>query len=207
MIAIIGLLLILAVPTGDHRPRRATVLLCTSNLRQIGLRLQLFAEDHGGQYPPRTSITNGGSMEFVGRGSPAAHFLTLSNQMAKSSLKMWICPTDRIKKPATNYATFDDRNVSYFLSVDAAPRTTNARFIILAGDRHLEFARYPVKPGLFPLTTNGSIGWTRELHGDNKLSPAGNMVFSDGHVEFLKRDRVVTWIRSQRLATNLLAVP
>src|SRR5215831_6216433 len=78
VIAVIGILLLIAVPTHDRRPTRAPAAQCSNNLRQIGLGLRLFAADHGDQFPPRVSITNGGSMEFVGRDSPATHFQTLS---------------------------------------------------------------------------------------------------------------------------------
>jgi len=207
VIAVIGLLLLMAVRTGDNRPTRAPITQCANNLKQIGLGLYMFAADHGGQFPPQVSVTNGGSMEFVGRGSPAAHFQTLSNEMAGPYLKVWICPSDTIKKPATNYAAFDDRNVSYFLSMDAAPAATSTQFIILAGDRHLGVGGRPVRPGLFPLTTNSTLGWTRELHGDSARSPGGNVLFVDGHVEFLRRDHLLAAARGQGLATNLLAVP
>src|SRR6266704_3631031 len=113
--------------------------------------------------------------------------------------KVWTCPTDKMKKPTTNYAAFDDHNVSYFLSMDAAPAATNAQFVNLAGDRHLEFAGQPVRPGLFTLTTNATVGWTRELHGDTAQSPGGFMLFVDGHVEFRGRRRVLA-VRHQGLA-------
>jgi prepilin-type processing-associated H-X9-DG protein len=143
-------------------------------------------------------------MEFIGRGSPAAHFQKLSNEMY---LKVWICPTDAIKKPATNYADFDDSNVSYFLSMDAAPTNTQPQSIFLAGDRHLEFSGRPVRPGLFTLTANMPVSWTRELHRDTAHSPGGVVLFVDGHTEFLGHERVVTALQSQSLATNRLAMP
>ena len=207
ILAIIALLVVFAVPLHDERRTRAPVAQCANNLRQIGLGLRLFAEDHGGHFPPRISVTNGGSMEFADRGGPALHFRTLSNYFPGSQFTVWVCPSDSIKKPATNYAVFDNRNVSYFLRMDSALGATNAQLIILAGDRHLEVGGRPLRPGLFPLTTNASVGWTRELHGDSRQSPAGNMLFVDGHVEFLRHDRVLEAVRRQGLATNLLAVP
>ena len=144
-------------------------------------------------------------MEYVGQGSPTAHFQRLSNEMTPF-FKVWTCPTDKLKKPATNYAGFDDHNVSYFLSMDATPATAPAQFINLAGDRHLEVAGRPVRPGLFTLTTNAPVGWTRELHGNTAQSPGGWMLFADGHVEFSGHRRVLA-VQHQGLATNLLAVP
>lgn len=202
LILVIGCLLLLTRPAFDGHPIRAPKMHCANNLKQIAVSLHMFATDHRDQFPTHVPSTNGGSMELLERGSPAPHFKTISDMML---LKSWICPTDRLKKAPTNYATFDDRNLSYFLSLDAVPTTASARFIPLAGDRHLEFAGKPVPPGLFMLTTNVPLGWTRELHSDS--FPAGVMLFVDGHTEFLKSSRVVTAAQQQGLATNRLAVP
>jgi len=203
VIAVVVVSLLFAVATHDHRTKSPTTQ-CSNNLGQIGVGLHAFATDHGDHFPPQVSVGNGGSMEFIGRGSPAAHFQTLSNEMR---LKVWICPTDEIKKPANNYAAFDDRNLSYFLSMDAAPTNTQPQFIILAGDRHLEVAGQPVRPGLFTFSSNTPVSWTRELHRDASQSRGGVVLFVDGHVEFLKHDRVVAAVKGQGLGTNRLAVP
>jgi hypothetical protein len=81
------------------------------------------------------------------------------------------------------------------------------QFQILAGDRHLELAGHPVKPGLFVLKTNAAVGWTRELHGKNGQGPGGFVLFSDGHVDFRTLRTIGPAIEHQGLATNLVAVP
>ncbi|HEY5913287.1 MAG TPA: type II secretion system protein [Verrucomicrobiae bacterium] len=198
------ILLMITVPTFDRRPQRAWVVHCANNLRQINLALQVFASDHGDRFPSQVSLTNGGSMEMIAAGSPAPHFQTLSNEVPTP--KVWICPTDKAKHVATSYVGLNNTNVSYFLSVDLQPTNTPPSFTFLAGDRHLQTGGTPVKPGLFLLTTNASIAWTRELHG-NMNPPGGNIVFLDGHTEFLTNHRLGPIIRNQGIPTNRLAVP
>jgi competence protein ComGC len=120
VIAVVAILLMLAVPALDNRPTRAPSVQCSNNLRQLGVCLLVFAAEHHNKFPPQIPVTNGGSMELINNGSPAIHFKTVSNEVGEH-FKMWTCPTDNVKTAATNYSSFDDRNVSYFLSMDAAP--------------------------------------------------------------------------------------
>jgi prepilin-type processing-associated H-X9-DG protein len=190
---------VVPVPNGSRKSPRLT---CMSKLRQFGVAMSIFAEDHGGQFPMQTSITNGGSMVFVSTGSPAPHFQTLSNYL-QGDWGVLLCPTDKFKQRATNYAAISDRNISYFLSTDATyGRPAN----ILAGDRNLEIAGQPVKPGLFALTTNAAVRWTSQLHGQGQAAIGGNLLFGDGHVEASGRSLPAV-IQRQNLATNHLAFP
>lgn len=173
-----------------------------NHLKQVGVALSMFAADHSDQFPMQTSVTNGGSMEFVGTGSPAPHFQTVSNYLDESWGAL-ICPGDKAKARSTNQAALSDRNISYFLSMDAR---YGSPAVILAGDRNLEIAGQPVKPGLFLLTTNTAVSWASELHNQNKTAMGGNVLFGDGHVEFSTR-KLPAVIQRQNLATNRLAFP
>ena len=51
VIAIIGILAGMLLPSLSGAKQRANVILCISNLRQLGLAVQLYADDHGGRYP------------------------------------------------------------------------------------------------------------------------------------------------------------
>jgi prepilin-type processing-associated H-X9-DG protein len=176
---------------------RSPMIMCMNNLKQIGLGFNMFAEDHTNQFPMQTSVTNGGSMEFVGTGSPAPHFQAVSNYLG-GYWRVLLCPTDKARQQTTNGAALSDRNISYFLSMDATCQTPE---VILAGDRRLEVAGQPVTPGLFPLTTNAPVTWAHELHAQR-----GNLLFADGHVE-LARQSLPAALQRQKLATNRLAFP
>ena len=205
LLVVIGMLAVLAlllIPAKDNRPAKNTIIRCHNNLRQIGLALHLFASDNNWQYPPEVSITNGGSLEFIGSNSPALHFRTLSNYLG-GSWSVWHCPADQAKQSLTNNSTLTDRNLSYFISVNATQVLTNA---IQAGDRSLEAAGQPVRPGLFTLTTNTEVGWTREMHSKDARARRGNILLSDGSVDSV-RANLSGAVQSQGLAANRLAVP
>ena len=205
VIGVLAIFLMLLLPATTSRGRPAHLIPCFNNQKQISVALHLFADDNNGQFPPQVSITNGGSLEFIGSNSPALHFQTLSNYLG-GALGIWHCPADQSKQPLTNKSALTDRNLSYFISLDATPALTNA---ILAGDRNLAVAGQPVTPGLFTLTTNTAIGWTREMHKlKRNLSRVGcgNVLFVDGHVQRFEANLPFA-IQRQGLATNRLAVP
>lgn len=201
VLAILAVLTALLWPTdfGSHKPTR---MMCQQNLKQVGLALRIFAADHNDQFPMQTFVTNGGSMEFVGTGSPAPHFQTLSNYLL-GNWGLLLCPADKAKQRAAKSTPISDRNISYFLGMDATCATPAT---ILAGDRHLEVAGEPVSPGLFALTTNAAVHWTSELHSQGGTGLGGNLLFGDGHVEFSTR-KLPAVIQRQNLATNRLAFP
>ena len=183
-------------------PRKSPMIECMSHLKQAGLAMCMFSADHSDQFPMQTSITNGGSMDFVGTGNPAPHFQAMSNYLS-GDWGVLLCPTDKSKQRATKYAVISDRNISYFLSMDATCQTTN---IILAGDRNLEVGGQLVKPGLFVLTTNAAVRWTSELHSKGRTAFGGNLLFVDGHVELAGR-KLPAIMERQYLAANRLAFP
>ena len=201
ILALIGVFAALVVPVANGH-RKVPRAECMSKLSRLGLAISEFAADHSDKFPMQTSVTNGGSMEFLGTGSPAPHFQTLSNYL-RGDWGVLLCPTDKSKQRATNYTAISDRNISYFLSMDAIYGSPG---IILAGDRNLEVSGQPVKPGLFALTTNAAVRWTSQLHGQGRAAIGGNLLFGDGHVEASGRSLPAV-IQRQNLATNHLAFP
>jgi hypothetical protein len=96
-----------------------------------------------------------------------------------------------------------DENISYFLNLDAM---TNGLFI-LGGDRHLEAQSKPVGVGAFIYTANMALNWTHELHGPAKNGSIGGLSFTDGHVEFTRKDRLNWVFQNQQLTMDHLVVP
>jgi prepilin-type processing-associated H-X9-DG protein len=196
VLATLSVLAILVLPrlAGNSR---SPMIMCINNLKQVGLGFNMFATDHTNHFPMQASVTNGGSMEFVGTGGPAPHFQAASNYLG-GFWRLLLCPSDKAKQQVMNGVAPGDRNISYFLSMDATCQTPE---VILAGDRRLELAGQPVTPGLFPLTSNAPITWAHELHAQR-----GNLLFVDGHVEFAKRSLPAA-LQRLNLATNRLAFP
>ena len=54
-IAIIGVLAAMLVPILSHAREKSRRINCASNLRQLGIALQLYAEDHDGSFPDEIS--------------------------------------------------------------------------------------------------------------------------------------------------------
>ena len=201
LVAVLAVLAALLMPAHGG-PRRARRIICMRNLNQLGLAMNAFAVDHYNQFPMQTFVTNGGSMEFVGTGSPAPHFQTVSNYLL-GDWRPLRCPADPSKQQAADHVSISDSNISYFLSMDATyGRPAN----ILAGDRNLEIAGQPVKPGLFSLTTSAAVSWTSEMHSQGGPALCGNLLFVDGHVELSTR-KLPAVIQRQNLSTNRLAFP
>ena len=206
LIGIIGIVIAVVLVNNARSRPRLTIPLCRFHLHQIGEAMSEFAADHDGKFPQRVSTNDGGSMEFNTEGSPAIHFQVLSNYYYPRLSEEWLlsCPADTLKKPPRDHLShYENHNISYFISVDASQSVPNA---ILAGDRNLRVAGQTVRPGLFVLRTNVSVGWTRELHGKSAGTPCGNILFSDGHVETLWSD-VTGVVGRQGLSTNRIAVP
>lgn len=196
IIFLIGVIAVMLIPAGSH-PRRSTIVLCMNNLKQLSIGLILFSEDHGGQYPWQTSVTNGGSLEFIDRNLTYPHWLTLSNYGVQTNF--FICPTDKLKHIAPNFSEFGESNVSYFVNLDALRNSAES---VLDGDRHLQSGGVPVKPGLFIARTN--VNWSKELHREN--GPCGVLAFGDGHAQAVKQN-LGTFFATEVMFTNRLQVP
>ncbi len=145
------------------------------------------------------SYTNGGAILYDSN-RLISSFQTMSSY-GLGDPKLLVCPADT-RKAATNFNSLKAENISYFLSLDAKREITNA---IAAGDRNLEASGQPVKPGLFTLTPDLKISWTREMHGKT-YGPCGNVVLADGFVKVCKKNFAAV-VRQQNLSTNRLMVP
>ena len=90
------------------RPHHYTPgLRCLNNLKQDALAFRTFL-DHGGHYPMDLSLTNGGTLEFVGQNMPWRHFSVMSNEL--STPKILICPEDANRLPATTFTNWFSRH-------------------------------------------------------------------------------------------------
>ena len=150
----------------DHHGR------CRSNLKQIGLAFRMWSNDNDDQFPWMRS-TNGGTLEFALTTNVFRHFATVSNEL--STPKILVCPIDSGKTRTNDFDTFDNRNLSYFVGLDAdegRPQT------ILSGDRNLTTNGVALGSGVFTLTTNNALGWTAAIH---KMS--GTILLSDGSAQ------------------------
>jgi type II secretory pathway pseudopilin PulG len=201
LVIVITVIMIAAflIPGLVRERRRARVVYCSDNLKQVGLAFRTWIIDSGSEYVTHVRMADGGTKELVGTGQVFIHFRVMSNEL--STPKVLVCPLDKAKVVATNFAVgFSDKNVSYSVGTDAMetyPQT------LLSGDRNLAFQGQPIKPGLFVLTTNNtSLTWTKALH-----YPCGNVGLGDGSVQFWDVKQLAAGVQNQGMDTNLLVFP
>jgi len=91
-------------------------ITCPRNLNQIGFALQNWKIDHHDKPPYLVSTNDGGVMELVNakdgvRQNPHLIFQVMSNELHNPLLL--VCPQDRSKTVAKDWASLSDDNVSY----------------------------------------------------------------------------------------------
>lgn len=88
VLAIIGVLAALLLPQLGRASERARSTVCRSNLRQIGLGLRLYLDDHQNRFP--TMMNRAAGTNLVITNAPET---VLAPQLP--SLAIWKCPSDR----------------------------------------------------------------------------------------------------------------
>jgi hypothetical protein len=177
VVGIIGILASLLLAGLSSAKAKSRQTACLNNLHQIGLGFTGFALDHEGKYPMDIPERLGGSLEYnstnlIGN-TPFSrdfhHFQALSNEVP--NLKIMVCPADRTRRAAQNYATFSNTNLSYWVNTKAQPHATLSS---LAGDWNV-----------YNAFTNSNdidhLAFTPDLHRRK-----GSVLFADGRVEITR---------------------
>jgi len=232
VMAVIAILAALMLPVGGG-PRKARIIHCSFNLKNIDGSFVSWSQTHAGKLPMQVSTNKGGTLELIQSGSACVHFLVLTNsgltfehhdivayskdgkdlQRVNSytnhgiELRSLICPSD--ERSDWRFKSFiseiAETNVSYFVGIDATLENPKS---ILAGDRNIQVGNLPTKQGLLTLTRSSSLGWVNGLHFTNSISGSGgNILFADDHVEYLKPKTLNADFQNQGLATNRFAIP
>jgi prepilin-type processing-associated H-X9-DG protein len=236
LICVIAILAAMMLPaTGGSR--KAKIINCAFNLKYIHESFATWSQSHTGKLPMQVVSKEGGTLDLIPSGSASVHFLVLTNsgrpfvhRVVEAYLqdgtnqqkiivhtnygfepKCFHCPDDDRRdewiynRKTNSIPELVDTNISYFVGVDA---TLNNPKSILAGDRHLQIDSMPAKPGLNDLKAKSPLGWTEELHYSKSTSTAGgNIIFADGHVEFLKSKALNSAYQAQGLPAARFAVP
>lgn len=196
-IACVLVVLALLLPFLARSKARGSRINCSNGVKQIGLSFRVWALDNSDHYPMRVSVTNGGTMELVASGLVFPHFLAMTNEL--STPKILVCPEDKNRTAATNFASgLADTNLSYFINVDAVEENG---FSLLSGDRNLT-SKAPAGSRFVCLSGTSVIGWTMEMH-----QKKGNLCFADASVGAFTNGAVASALRMPARVTNRLAVP
>ncbi|HEY9173553.1 MAG TPA: hypothetical protein VI136_14805 [Verrucomicrobiae bacterium] len=158
-------------------------------LRQVGLAMRSFANDHRDKFPAHVAIQDGGAYT---RPNAWEHFLTLSNELVP---KILICPSDRQRQAARGFsaqpngfagATNRNRALSYFAATHCFSHLSQ---IMLAGDRNLtngvgtltRFGPAGISTGALPFEPTAA-SLARVTWGPTPHRFAGNIGLVDGCV-------------------------
>lgn len=172
IISLLAALLLPALTAGKQKAKR---IACENQLHQVGIAFHGFAHDHNSKFPMHVPISEGGSLEFVQNGYLVSgpfyfgfrHFQPLAGLL--DTTKILVCPADT-RLPATNFATLQNSNISYFVAVNAE---YSQPMSILAGDGNLAGTATLIRG-----VAGKRLTWTEQQHRFR-----GNVLFSDGHVE------------------------
>ncbi len=202
VIAIIAILAALLLPALANAKARAQRIACVNNIRQDGLGLRLWADDHGGKYPWRLDQAQGGGEP---NGSDNAkvnfQFCLASNELATP--KILLCPTDTERTLALNFAVCDTNNISYDLGDDADEKKPG---YILITDRSLTGFEATLQHDNTACYTITLPNGGKQAKWDKAIShraSTGNLGYCDGSVQPITDVNIVKLIRSIKPSETL----
>ena len=195
LITVAALLAVVAVPKLSRAKQKAERISCVCNVKKIGLAFRIWANDNDNLYPMSADNQDDSLRIDALEGRGFRVFQALSNEL--SVPKAVICPSDK-RVAATNWTSFANENVSYFVGLDAHDTKPN---MLLAGDRNLG-REGKLLTGVVALGTNSPPTWTKEMHREN-----GNIGLADGSVQQMTTELLRQQLRNSGDATNLLVFP
>jgi prepilin-type processing-associated H-X9-DG protein len=199
VLVIIIIVLILAgllMPSmGGGSKQKASRITCVNNLKQVGLSFRLYAGDNRNRYPMNISTND---EPVVNEATPVyRYFKMIANDLGTP--KIVICPEDEKRKPANAFTNFSNRNISYFIGLDAHGMLPQS---MVSGDRNITNGVAP-RRGILRLTTNQVVGFTEEIHNQQ-----GNIALGDGSVQQVSSKRLRSEIIPYTgFATNRIKLP
>lgn len=106
VVAIIGVLVALLLPTLNRAKSKAQRTTCINNLRQINSGLRLYSDDHADTAPTSPQTSNSYLIDFAGYKKVMKSYVGLNGESSPSE-RLFKCPAD------TFYYDFSQTNVSY----------------------------------------------------------------------------------------------
>lgn len=218
VIAVLFILVVMLLPAHTGNKAKPERIICTNNLKQVGLAFRIWAVDHQDTNPMQISVTNGGAMEAVLSGNIVAVFQVMSNEL--STPKILFCPTDKKRTQATTFDRSDpsigkwgstlfsgNTNLSYFVGLDAKD-TSPSMFLsgddnfLIGGTNIYAMGGSPAPSGILSLTTNTPIAWA-----DTRHLKQGNVGLADGSVQGFSTSALRNALANTGVETNRLALP
>jgi len=176
VIAIIAILAGLLLPALAKAKARAQRISCVNNLRQVGLAMRMWGNDHGDKFPWDVLPADGGAQGQT----PYEICMVATNEL--NSPKILACPSDGNHIKTSDFGLFKitpaPGNLSYFFGLDGdetKPQT------ILSGDSNCTGGGAPpVRTWAVanPTTANIDADWDNLCHVNQ-----GNIGLGDGSAQ------------------------
>lgn len=172
-IAVIAVLAVILLPTMQSSRERAKRALCANNLRQIYIVMNLFADDHDGQF-----VGDSNARWIDGEEISLTHesFFQLIPRYTDDMFIFW-CPSLNTSGmiggnrmgPRAYFANMNMRwNTNYICYKNLSPSSGSEAVLVL------DDVRYPNVPSL--------TQWNMESNHKNE---GGNELFCDGHIRWV----------------------
>ncbi len=196
VIAVIGILIALLLPALQMSRAAARAAACKSNLKQIGLAMQMYANNHEGRGP------------LTAHAGRTASWVYSLGPYLENVDSIRICPTDPIgPERAINKSTSYVLNDYICLKVPDAVlnlwklKASSRTIIVFEGSdqRNLDFINEHIHASDWFSEHSIHRNLSRDLvHRDIQLDrhqyTAANYLYADGHVELIPAATVETWI-------------
>ena len=185
VIAIIAILAGLLLPALAKAKEKANRIKCTSNLKQVGLGIRMWMDDHEGKVPWDVSWTEGGqspNSHWTGTGKPfRARYFVCSNEL--NTPKILTCPTEN-QIPFRDWLEFvnatNNARLSYFLANQVEEKYPN---LVFAGDQNVLTTAQPTGDPKFGYNAGLAHPNTAYWNPANLHRSAGNLLLADGSAQ------------------------
>jgi hypothetical protein len=168
---------------------------CISNLKQIGLSMRIFANEHEDKLPWQIGAASERPSE-VSQNDPTIYFLAASNLL--TAPKIVFCPADVLRTRPNVFAALSRSNISYFIGLEA--NSTNT-LNILSGDRNVTGGS--LSNSILTFQTRSNLaGWGKDIH-----KHAGNIGLADGSAQQLTTSGLNKQLQMMTNETIRLLIP
>ncbi|HTB84592.1 MAG TPA: hypothetical protein VK742_13130 [Candidatus Sulfotelmatobacter sp.] len=193
IIALIAILAAMLLPALASAKKKAQGINCVNNLKQCGLAFKIWEGDNNDKMPMGVPEEKGGTLECITGAETYRHFQVASNEL--STPRILVCPADPERTAAVNFSRLKNRNVSYFVGLDAVDDATNPQ-LFLTGDRNM-VGENPPENGILKLVPGQNVNWTSTIHVNK-----GNLGLADGSVQQTTSASLPEYLKNSGDPTN-----